>query len=556
VILMVVFVRLVELVAHYMETALMMYNNLSVTLPAEEMERRLEYLEKGYELAKKIGNVTAQSWIGGNLALRYIWTGNMDKTVSLAEESVALDRKAGNLIHLSLSLGVLGYAYQILGDWEKSEEFYKEAFIISEKLNDFQVTVTNYENLGWFHFDKGQYVKAREYYEKAYEVCEIHGLKSRQMWISDFLIWMYIELGEIEKARSLLGNLDNLAPEIENKSAIAKATALRAMISRAQKKWRESIECFEKSLQEHEALHARRWDVYLFAKLILYEYARMYLERDQEGDRGKAYNLLSQALKIFQKMGAKKDIEKTKARIVETGQVEPESIAEIVLPERITTGYMDLDEMLLGGIPRNYAVVLTSPSCDERDLLIKRFLDAGTKDGQITVYVTTKASGIENLAEEFPSNFFLFMCNPQADKIVKTLPNVFKLNGVENLTDINIALARALRKLDATAKAPRRICVDIISDVLLQHHVVQTRKWINALIPELTSKGFTTLALMDPEIHPKQEVRAIVGVFEGEINIHDKETKEGLKKHLKIRKMTNQKYSESERPVSKEKLQR
>ena len=57
---------------------------------------------------------------------------------------------------------------------------------------------------------------------------------------------------------------------------------------------------------------------------------------------------------------------------------------------------------------------------------------------------------------------------------------------------------------------------------------------------------------MDPEIHLQKEVRAIVGIFEGEINIYDKETKEGLKKHLKIKKMTSQKYSENELPLRKE----
>jgi len=297
----------------YMETALMMYNNLSVTLPAEEMERRLEYLEKGYELAKLMGDVSAQSWIGSNLALRYLGIGTMDKAVPLAEESVALDRKSGNMIHLSLSLGLLGFAFQILGDWAKSEEFYKEAFIISEKLNNLQATVTIYERLGWFHFDKGQYVKAREYSEKEYEVCERHGRKTRQMWASPFRIWMHIELGEIEKAQSLVDNLDKLT-QVENKDLIAKTNALRAMISRAQKRWKESIEYFEKSLQEFEALDARRWNVYWFAKTVLCEYARVYLERNQEGDREKAYNLLNQALEIFQKMGAKKDIEKIIAK--------------------------------------------------------------------------------------------------------------------------------------------------------------------------------------------------------------------------------------------------
>ena len=223
-----------------------------------------------------------------------------------------------------------------------------------------------------------------------------------------------------------------------------------------------------------------------------------------------------------------------------------------ILSGRISTGHSVLDNLLFGGIPENYAVILTSPSSDERDLLIKLFLESGAKEGQVTFYAITKASGIEHLAEEFPSNFYLFVCNPQADKIIKTLPNVFNLKGVENLTDINIALTSAFRKLDATPKAPRRACIEIVSDILLQHHAVITRRWLNALIPELKSKGFTTLAVMDPEIHLQKEVRAIVGIFEGEINIYDKETKEGLKKHLKIKKMTSQKYSENELPLRKE----
>jgi hypothetical protein len=48
--------------------------------------------------------------------------------------------------------------------------------------------------------------------------------------------------------------------------------------------------------------------------MVLCEYARAYLERDQEGDREKAHNLLNQALEIFQKMGAKKEIERIIAK--------------------------------------------------------------------------------------------------------------------------------------------------------------------------------------------------------------------------------------------------
>jgi len=231
------------------------------------------------------------------------------------------------------------------------------------------------------------------------------------------------------------------------------------------------------------------------------------------------------------------------------------NVSEVTLPGRITTGYRDLDNLMFGGIPEGYAVMLTSPSCDERDLLIKRFLETERKEGQITFHVITKASEVRGLAEEFPSNFYLFICNPQADKIIKSLPNVFKLKGVESLTDINIALSSAFRKLDKMPSGPRRACIEIISDVLLQHHAVQTRRWLNGLLPELKSKGFTTLAVIDPEIHPRQEVRAIVGVFEGEISVYEKETEKGLQKFLKIEKMINQEYSKSELPLQEEKLQ-
>ena len=230
-------------------------------------------------------------------------------------------------------------------------------------------------------------------------------------------------------------------------------------------------------------------------------------------------------------------------------------VSEVVLPGRITTGYEDLDNLLFGGIPENYAVILTSPSCDERDMLIKRFLEAGAKEGQITFYVTLEASGVRAFAEEFQSTFYVFICNPRADTMIKNLPNVFKLKGVENLTDIDIALTNFFRRLDEPLSGPRRACIEIVSDVLLQHHAVTTRRWLTGLVPELRSKGFTTLAVINPLMHPPEQVHAILGLFEGEISIHEKETKKGLEKFLKVKKMYNQRYVESELSLRKERLE-
>jgi tetratricopeptide (TPR) repeat protein len=254
-----------------------------------------------------------------------------------------------------------------------------------------------------------------------------------------------------------------------------------------------------------------------------------------------------------------------KPRIVyidETGRQltsEPEpvtiNVSKVILPDRVTTGCADLDNLLLGGVPEKYSVLLTSPSCDERSLLIHRFLDAGVREGEVTFCITVDAGSVAALAEEYQSNFYLFLCNPRADEIVKNLPNMFKLKGVENLTEISIALTSALRRLDALIAGPRRACIEVISDVLLQHHAVATRRWLTSIIPELRSRGFVTLAAMNPQMHNSEEVQAILDVFEGEISVYEKETRKGLQKFLRIKKMYNQKYLESELFLKKERLQ-
>ena len=231
------------------------------------------------------------------------------------------------------------------------------------------------------------------------------------------------------------------------------------------------------------------------------------------------------------------------------------NVSSAVLPGRVPTGYADLDNLLFGGIPENYAVILESPSSDERELLIKKFLEAGVRNGQTTYYLTSEVGDVADLAEGFQSEYSLFLCNPRADVMVHNLPNVFKLKGVESLTEIDIALVKSFRTLSPQPSGARRVCITIVSDVLLQHHAVITRKWLSGLLADLKSKGFTTLAVINQEMHPPEEVQAIIGLFEGEIRVSERETERGLEKILRVRKMLNQRYLDSETTLTREKLE-
>jgi len=139
--------------------------------------------------------------------------------------------------------------------------------------------------------------------------------------------------------------------------------------------------------------------------------------------------------------------------------------------------------------------------------------------------------------------------------MTENLPNVTKLNGVDCLTDLDIALTKSFRNKELSNTGPKRFCITIISDVLLQHHAVITRKWLSELLPDLKSKGFTTLAVINPEMHPPEEVQAIIGLFEGEIRVSERKTERGWQKVLRIRKLYNQRYLDNEITLTREKLE-
>ena len=532
----------------YIGSALRAYTDLAANLPNEQRERALELYEKGLDLAKQVGSISYQSWISTNLSDIYVGMGNVEKAAQLTEEAVALDRKS-ETAHIASSLATLGFIHQIRGEFDKSEQCLMEALSLAQKSKEVQSIVGIYGNLGWLYLEMGEYVKAREFYQKQYDISEKAGEKYMQMSAMTVLLLVYVELGEFNKVEDSIGGLVQFAQKAEDNSMLFFLDLARAELFRAQHKWEESIKCFEKSLHEMELMNARQWNLYTFVKFLC-EYARTYMERDQQGDREKARELLNQALEIFQKMGAKRDIAATEAKLLRLeGR---QSVSEPKPVGYVATGYADLDKLLYGGIPSNCAVALTSPACNERDLLVKGFLETGARKGEVTFYVTIDPSIAKPLAKEFPSNFYLVVCNPQADAIVEEGSNVFRLKGVENLTDISIVLTSAIRRLTPSLKGPRRICIGLLSDVLLQHHAVQTRRWLTSLLGELKSTGFTTLAIIDSQMHPSEELHAILGMFEGEISVYEKETAKGLRKYLRIKKMGNSKYLEDELPLKRE----
>ena len=298
----------------YLETALWAYYRATYATHFEEYEKRLEYIEKGLALAKKIGNITFQTSNLIRLAQAYLARGECAKAITIGEEALALDKKAGNKPYIPWDLLVLGEAYLRLGEWEKSEQLSTEAMDKARGTDEILSASWGRSGFGQLHFVKEEYTKAKKWFEEGADIDSKAGTRIEDSALFSSLVLTYIELGEIEKAQNLLDGLRKLALETEEKWLINKEMVLRAGLLRAKKKWDESIELFEKALKELEFIKADIWNAYFFARRVLCEYARACLERNGEGDKEKVHNLLNQAMGMFQKMGAKKDIERILAK--------------------------------------------------------------------------------------------------------------------------------------------------------------------------------------------------------------------------------------------------
>ena len=115
-----------------------------------------------------------------------------------------------------------------------------------------------------------------------------------------------------------------------------------------------------------------------------------------------------------------------------------------------------------------------------------------------------------------------------------------KLRSKTDLTNLSISLAKAYRNIDPSKK--KRICVEIVSDVLLDYEAEATRKWISELITDLGSKGFTMLAVMNPDMHPSDQANAVLDLFDGEISITQSDDPLDCKKSILVKKLRNQDY--------------
>jgi len=110
---------------------------------------------------------------------------------------------------------------------------------------------------------------------------------------------------------------------------------------------------------------------------------------------------------------------------------------------------------------------------------------------------------------------------------------------------MNLGFLEILRSLQ-----PKRVVLDLLSDVLLRHKALVTRKWLTEQLQRLRSLNITTLAVLNPYMHGSEEVQAVIDLFDGNLEIIENKAGKNRGKFIHINWMHGVDIEEKELAIS------
>jgi pSer/pThr/pTyr-binding forkhead associated (FHA) protein len=217
--------------------------------------------------------------------------------------------------------------------------------------------------------------------------------------------------------------------------------------------------------------------------------------------------------------------------------------------ESVPTGYGLLDAHLGGGMPKGYAVVLLSHSCDERDLLLTRTIESSVRAGRPSYFVSNDPSRITQFAG-FSRDFYSFSTRANKTTVQHDSDPTW-IPGVENLSELSISLSEGIARTRVDQRLDKLMIVEILPDILLEHKSTVTRRWLSDFIIKRKAQSFTLLFTLNPSIASESEVSAVVDLFDGVLRLSEVETKSGTKTFIAIRRMFARNCNTKDIPLSR-----
>jgi tetratricopeptide (TPR) repeat protein len=192
-----------------------------------------------------------------------------------------------------------------LGDWEEC----------SSELSKWQDWPSPVARLltawvsGWLCLEKADLAGAKAQLSEAVTLCKARGEKTLAVVPLALLSQVASKAGELEEAAVHLRRAQEITSGSEDWCGLTGEVLLaEGILAAAKKRWQEANTAFQKAVEVH-----RRYRVSYYEARALFEWAEMHVSRNGRDDRKRASVLLDQSLNIFEKIQAKKMMQKVQA---------------------------------------------------------------------------------------------------------------------------------------------------------------------------------------------------------------------------------------------------
>ncbi len=280
-------------------------HELSLTLAlVRNIPRAREWGERVLPEVIKAGPLY-EGYLWRPLTLIYALCGEVSKANEASQKEKKIESKSLGGCYFEDAAGI-GFHYLRQGEWDMAREYLEWAIPVHQNRNNFAALGACAFTLGNLEMEQKNFAKAEKFLLESLDICRKGGNVIFELWILPVLCELYLKMRQPEKAAGYVDRGFELLKPDQNWYGLPTPIYMaKGMLATQKQDWKTATEFFEK------AIHLNRqyqlpWDE---AKAF-YELGMMFLGRERAGDRESAREKFDCSLEIFERIGAKKDVEK------------------------------------------------------------------------------------------------------------------------------------------------------------------------------------------------------------------------------------------------------
>jgi tetratricopeptide (TPR) repeat protein len=246
-----------------------------------------------------------EGYLWRTLTLIYALSGELIK----AEEACQVEKKIESKTLVGCyfeDAACIGFHYLRQGEWDRAREYLEWALVVHQNRNNIASISACSFTLGSLELEQNNYPEAEKLLLRSLEICRKGGNVIFELWVLPVLCELHLKMGQPEKAAGYVDRgFELLKPDQNWFGLPALMHMAKGMLATEKQDWKTATEFFEKAIHLN-----RKYQLFWDEAKTCYELGMMFLARNRTEDRERARQKFDCALEIFERIGAKKDIEK------------------------------------------------------------------------------------------------------------------------------------------------------------------------------------------------------------------------------------------------------